>query len=112
MGDYVGKDNAFDVKDNPELPLERYCDWNEIMELVNTGCYLGWHTWSHKDLTTLSYDEVVKEITPPFPMATLAYPYGRFNDVVIEAAKAVGFEKAYSVTAGDNSPYQITREYL
>lgn len=108
MGDFVGKDNSFDIG----MPYEKYCDWNQIMDLVNLGAKLGWHTWSHRDLTKLSKDEILKEITPPFPMQELAYPYGKFNELVIECAKEVGFKKAWSVTEGDNSDYQLTREYL
>ncbi len=108
MGNYVGKDNSFDKP----MPLEKYCDWNEIMELVNIGCKLGWHTWSHPDLTTLSYEEVLKEVTPPFPMESFAYPYGKFNDTVIKAVKEAGFKKAYTVVSGDETDYQIPRFYL
>lgn len=108
MGNFVGKDNSFDVG----MPYEKYCDWNQIMDLVNLGAKLGWHTWSHTDLTKLSKDEILKEITPPFPMDELAYPHGKFNDLVIQCAKEVGFKKAWSVTEGDNSDYQLRREYL
>lgn len=110
MGDYVGKDNSFD--DGAPLP-EKYCDWNEIMELVKDGAKLGWHTWSHPDLTTLTYEEIVKEVTPPFPMEYFAYPYGRYSDAIIQAVKDAGFKKAWSVTQGDDkTDYTLRREYI
>lgn len=108
MGNYVGKDNSFDKK----MPLEEISDWQEIMELVAMGGLLGWHTWSHADLTKLSYDEIIKEISPPIPMELFAYPYGRFNDIVVKAVKDVGYKYAFSVNRGDNSPYQKIRKYL
>ena len=109
MGDYVGKTNKFDIGQ----PLERYCDWNQIMELVEIyNCRLGWHSWSHRDLTTLSEQEILKEVIPPIPMDVFAYPYGKFNDKVIEAVKIAGFKEAYSVTEGDGSEYQRLRAYL
>lgn len=109
MGDYVGKDNRFDVG----MPREKLCDWNEIIEMVTElKAGLGWHTWSHRDLTTLPYEEIVKEITPPFPMKYFAYPYGRFNDAVLQAVKDAGYEEAWSVVQGDNSQFQRLRSYL
>ena len=111
MGDYIGKDNSFEnVKEG--LPLEKYCTQKQLDQLVAMGCELAWHTWSHRDLTTLTKEEIIKEITPPVPMKKLAYPYGRFNSEVLEAVREVGFEEAFSVTQGDNSQFQRTREYV
>lgn len=108
-GDYVGKDNSFDEGQ----PLEKFCDWNEIMEIVKvTGAKLGWHSWSHSDLTKLDLYEVKREMTPPFPMDYFAYPYGKFDDVALVAAKALGYKRAYSVTQGNGSQYQLNRKYL
>lgn len=108
-GDYVGKDNRFDV----DQPLEEFCSWNEIMEIVNvTGAKIGWHTWSHRDLTQLSETEIRHELMRPFYMMTLAYPYGRFNDLVLQIAKEYGYIDAYSVVQGDGSRLQLNRSYL
>lgn len=107
-GAYVGKNNYFDVG----MPIEMFADWNEIMDLVYSGAKLGWHTWTHKDLTTLDDYELEKEVTPPFPMESFAYPHGKFNGRVIEAVKKAGFKEAWSVTEGDGSQYQKLRRYL
>jgi peptidoglycan/xylan/chitin deacetylase (PgdA/CDA1 family) len=51
-------------------------------------------------------------------MDYFAYPYGRFNDKVVELVKKVGYKMAYSVTQGTmdlNDPnynYKIYRRYL
>lgn len=109
IGDYVGQDNHFDVG----LPREHFCDWNEIMKLVITlGCKLGWHTWSHPDLTTLAYGDVIRQVTPPFRMDHFAYPYGRFNAKVIEAVRDAEFKEAWGVFSGDSTAYQRRRRYL
>lgn len=109
MGNYVGKDNSFDKP----MPLEKYCDWNQIMDLVvNYGCKLGWHTWSHPDLRTLSDEELAREVKPPFPMESFAYPYGYFDERVIKAVKAAGFKEAVVVFRGDNSPFQKLRTMI
>jgi peptidoglycan/xylan/chitin deacetylase (PgdA/CDA1 family) len=110
MGDYVGKDNTFDLEFVPKL--EEYCTWDEIFIMTRKYNFeLGWHTWSHPDLTLLSKEEIIKEITPPFYMKYFAYPYGKFNDLVIECVKEVGFEKAWSVTQGSQDENEIDHKY-
>lgn len=117
MGDYVGGDNSFDLKYVPKL--EKYCTWDQIYEMCNELNFeIGWHTWSHPDLRTLTKEQIIKEITPPFPMKYFAYPYGHFNDIVIECVKEVGYEKAWSVHQGSRNPnekdynFKIYRPYL
>lgn len=111
MGDYVGKDNTFDLKNVPKL--EKYCTWEQVKEISKeTGFDIGWHTWSHPDLTTLSKEEIIKEITPPFPMKYFAYPYGKYNDLVIECVKEVGYKDAWSVTQGDGEQFKRKRTYI
>lgn len=109
MGDYVGKDNSFD---HP-MPREKYCNWNQIMDLViKYNCELGWHTWSHPNLTLCNDEQLLKEVTPPFPMKHFGYPYGNFDARVIQAVQKSGFEEAWSVNVGDNSQFQRLRSYL
>lgn len=118
MGDYVGKDNFFDLHNVPQL--EKYCTWSEIAEIVHDLPHfsIGWHTWSHPDLTTLSFDEIMREVTPPFEMDTFAYPYGRYNQLVVDCVKRAGYKQAYSVTQGTKDPndpdanFKIFRDYI
>jgi hypothetical protein len=119
MGFYIGKDNEFDL---PYVPkLEPYCNVEELLSLVkNYGAKLGWHTWSHPDLTKLSREEIVKEITPPkFIRPTyFAYPHGLYNDLVIDCVKEVGYKWAWSVTQGTTNPnerdynFKMYRDYI
>lgn len=117
MGDYLGKDNTFDL---PYVPkLEKYCTLAQVQQIAaETGFEIGWHTWSHPDLTTLSRERIMEEIRPPFDMKTFAYPYGRYNDLVIECVKEMGYERAYSVTQGSTCTsdplykYKIYRDYI
>ena len=65
MGNYVGGDNSFDKG----MPLEEYCDWNEIMEMVTefgVGFWVGIHGVI-PDLTKCDTDQIIREITPPIP---------------------------------------------
>jgi hypothetical protein len=119
MGDFVGGDNAFDLPNVPRL--EEYCTLEEVFELCDKYQFeLGWHTWSHRDLTKLDKDEIMLEVTPPMGLNIkhFAYPYGTFNDLVIECVKEAGYEKAYSVTQGSQDPndpdykFKIYRDYI
>lgn len=112
MGDYIGKDNTFDLAHVPKL--EEYCSLYELYILwKDYGCKLGWHTWSHPDLTTLSEDEIRKELTcPEIFREYLAYPYGRYDERVVRIAKEMGFKEAWSVTQGTDEPFKRVRTYL
>lgn len=117
MGNFIGKDNSFDL---PHVPtLEKYCTWEQVYELCAKYDFkLGWHTWSHCDLTKLSREEIMKEVMPPFPMEYFAYPYGTFNNLVIECVREAGFKMAYSVHQGTKNindsdyNYKIFRSYI
>lgn len=111
MGDYVGGDNTFDLPNVPQL--ERYCTWKQIEEMVEKYDFeIGWHSKSHPDLTKLTKDEIMAEITPPFPMKYFAMPYGKYNDLVVECVKEAGYEKAWSVTQGNSNPFTLRRDYI
>lgn len=85
---------------------------NQIMELVDQGCIIGWHTHSHPDLTTLPTVQLIREITPPFLMKYFAYPFGLLNIDVAQAVKDAGYERAYTTWRGDNSQFQLQRKYI
>lgn len=109
MGDYIGKDNSFDKGQK----LEKLCTLSEILEMGRDGARLGWHSWSHRDLTTLTDDEIRSELIAPVMFKRyLAYPYGKFNGRVIDMVKEAMFQEAWSVTDGDNSQFQMVRRYL
>lgn len=110
MGDYIGKDNEFDL---PHVPkLEQYCNWDEILEISHEFDFeLGWHTYSHPDLTKVSDEQLVREITPPFKMKYFAYPYGIYDQRVVEVVKSLGYEMAWSVTQGSLNPYESDYQY-
>jgi peptidoglycan/xylan/chitin deacetylase (PgdA/CDA1 family) len=106
MGNYIGKDNSFDLEYVPKL--EKYCTWHQLEELVDKYDFeLGWHTWNHPDLTTLNREQIINEITPPLPMKYFAYPYGSYNQLVIDCVKEVGYEQAWSVTQGSQNPNEL-----
>ena len=117
MGNFMGKDNEFDLEHVPKL--EQYCTLSEVKQLCALYDFqIGWHTWSHRALTTLSDREIIQEITAPFPTKLLRYPHGTYDDRVVELVKQAGYEKAYSVTQGvqnelaHDAQYKIYSDYV
>ncbi|MBO1068916.1 MAG: glycosyltransferase [Dolichospermum sp. DEX189] len=89
---YIGTDNAFDT----EEPLTEFVDFQDLKALISINGRLQWHTKSHPDLT-IEKDgvDIFEELDIPENIRALdhnglkwfAYPYGRFNQKVLEAVK-------------------------
>jgi len=109
MGKYVGLDNSFDVGQ----PLSKYCTWDQVREMAEyLHASIGYHSFSHPDLTKLSDAEVIQEISPPFPMNFFAYPGGVVDARVAKLVQEAGYTEAWSVNQGDGSQFQKKRTYL
>jgi hypothetical protein len=77
------------------------------------GFRLGWHTWSHPDMRTLTDDQVRRELeAPEWAEDVFAYPYGDFDQRVVGLVKEAGYSKAYSTTQGNSDLYSIHRAYI
>lgn len=112
MGKYLGGDNGFDRGQ----PLSRYCTWSEVLLIRHKlNAKLGYHTWSHRDLTALSDEEVLSEIKLPFGYSGVdyfAYPSGKVDARVAKLVQDMGYREAWSVFEGDGSQFQRHRKYL
>lgn len=74
--------------------LPSYDHWGKLQELISCGYEIGNHTMTHQDLTTASTSDCMHEIYAAkkiidshlvgSSVETFAYPFGRFNDDVIE----------------------------
>lgn len=85
--------------------------WNEI----------GAHSVTHRDLTRLTKEEVLYEVRGSKTILeriiektvrSFAYPYGKFNQIVVEIVKLCGFENArttkpFNITPIIYDPYTI-----
>lgn len=80
----------------------------------------GAHTTRHSNLTRLDDIEMAKEIEDSKkyveaitgqPCQSFAYPYGKYNDKIVDKVKQVGYESAVSVKRGifDNNLFEIKR---
>lgn len=88
------------------VSVERRMTADELSRLAATGIEVGAHTRTHPNLTTLSEEELEQELLGSRrdleaiinrPVRYLAYPGGRFNRIVVEAAQLAGFEASCSV---------------
>ena len=89
--------------------------WDEIKEMVDEGVIeVQSHTVSHADLTKLKEESLERELEESqkiikenlgVNVTYLAYPYGNFNNQVIEKLKKYGYEVAFTVIKGGNPFY-------
>lgn len=112
--EYIGKDNSFD---NVE-PLAQFASIADLKLMVEMNGRLQWHTRSHFDLTDERNTAILQsELDIPEHLMRLdekgfkwfAYPYGRFNEIVIKEVKQ-RFSGALSCDQGnDNDIFCLNR---
>jgi len=94
--------------DDEQFP--RYVNVEQAKDLVSRGHEIGCHTASHKDLTTESESIIEEEITLSKKyleklfrqIDTFSYPYGKYNNRVINSVKKNHFIAARSTVDGFN----------
>ncbi len=81
-----------------------------MKEMQSAGMDIGSHTCSHPRLARLSRDQMREEVTASkkrledtlgVEVASFCYPYGNFDDAVVEAVKEAGYKLA-TATIRDN----------
>jgi peptidoglycan/xylan/chitin deacetylase (PgdA/CDA1 family) len=100
---YIGKNSAWDYQ------KKRHLDWRQIQELSDSGIEFGSHSASHRDLRNLNDRELDNELAGSkailedklgLPIRYLSYPFGRYNNKVIECAAKTGYQNAYAMVSG------------
>ncbi len=94
--------------DDEQFP--RYMNIEDIRDLEKHGHEIGCHTVSHKHLSQENKNIIKEEIISSldylknegFSVSTFSYPYGEFNDEILEIVKNAGFIGARSVERGFN----------
>ncbi len=88
-----------------------YITASETLNLQSRGHEIGAHTRHHVDLTAISAEDANKEIAGSrddllsigiSEVKTFAYPFGSYNDQVIQMVKDAGFATARSTNGGFN----------
>jgi peptidoglycan/xylan/chitin deacetylase (PgdA/CDA1 family) len=92
--------------------------WDELGEHAARGIAIGSHAVSHPHLTTLSADELRRELRESKQeiehrlgrlCADLAYPYGEHDGRVRAEARAAGYDRAYALRGRKSDPYTLAR---
>jgi peptidoglycan/xylan/chitin deacetylase (PgdA/CDA1 family) len=93
-------------------------NWDELREQAARGIAIGSHAVSHPHLTTLSEDELRRELSESKEEIEdrlgrlcddLAYPYGEHDERVRAAARAAGYRRAYALRASRSDAYAAPR---
>jgi peptidoglycan/xylan/chitin deacetylase (PgdA/CDA1 family) len=99
----------FLITSRADAPTNHYLNWKDVERLVSSGMGIGSHTHTHKALTTcppdeieaelrLSRERIVKEIRGS--SISFAYPFGDFNELVLEEVRRSRYDCAVSTRAG------------
>lgn len=89
--------------------LREYMTADEVTALSQIGFEIGSHTWNHIDLTQAPPDKVRSELANSRvrleqlsggPVLDFCYPAGRFNQAVVDAVKAAGYQSATTEMPG------------
>jgi peptidoglycan/xylan/chitin deacetylase (PgdA/CDA1 family) len=103
----------------PEMIRQIYLSWDEIRSMRREGIEFGAHGLTHAKLNRCSSESLQEELVVPRDRIkqesgsspdTLAYPHGRFSQVVINAAKAAGYKLAVTTLEGRNTHQSIKQK--
>lgn len=112
----IGSTDAWDTNEaQPRRRSYPLLGWPEIHAMRQGGWSFGSHSRTHADLPTLPDEQLEDqlrgskaELEAGLEQAvdTLAYPYGRFDSRIAQAAAAAGYTMAFSTRSGFNHPGQ------
>jgi peptidoglycan/xylan/chitin deacetylase (PgdA/CDA1 family) len=100
----IGKQNLWDA--NLGGIKFRHLNWEQIREMSENGIEFGSHTVNHTDLTRLSEREIYHELAESKsilesklgkPLRFISYPFGKYNDTVMDIARNVGYNAGFSL---------------
>lgn len=118
----IGKQDEWCRSQNPSGVTYPLLGREHIDAMRHMGFTFQSHTRSHPDLTTLDDDALADQLGGSRaelesvlgePILYLAYPFGRYDERVVDAARAAGYRAAFSVQPGFNrrgvDPLRIRR---
>jgi len=100
---YIGKRNGWDASPGPRF---RHLDWAHIREMANDGIWFGAHGVNHTFLTRQSDSAARYEIEASkkkledglgCPIHFFSYPYGDYDDRIINFVREAGYKAAFSL---------------
>ncbi|HOL23024.1 MAG TPA: polysaccharide deacetylase family protein [bacterium] len=99
---YIGTDIIFSRYSDKEK--DRFLNWKEVKEMSEAGVIFGSHSLSHPHLTQLNEKKLIEEVSLSKKIIEektgkevlyFCYPYGDFNEKVIEKVKESGYKSAF-----------------
>jgi len=107
VSDLVGRENVWD---SANLGVtKKLLDWDRIKELNDAGVTFGSHTKTHPFLTRLPDREIEDEVRGSKtaleerlgrPVEFFCYPYGDYDEKVLDAVKNAGYAGAITTKRG------------
>jgi peptidoglycan/xylan/chitin deacetylase (PgdA/CDA1 family) len=114
----IGKPNPWMANDSGA----RMMTLDELHDLVAAGFEIGAHTVTHRDLSTLSFDDCLREMKESrlalegmleVTVRTFAYPYCHYSAAAVAAAEEAGFSAAVTCDGlGSWRPYELQRSLV
>ena len=107
VADRLAQRNDWDVE--VDATMERLMDRTQVKEWLSLGFEIGAHTLTHPRLPTLSIPEAKHEIAGSkkrledlfgVHVKHFSYPYGDYNDAVVDLVREAGFATACTVDSG------------
>jgi peptidoglycan/xylan/chitin deacetylase (PgdA/CDA1 family) len=103
-----GLSGTFFVYTRP-LDHTEFMTWAQLQELVAAGMDIQSHSITHPHLRALAPDAAFKEIAESKailekrlgkPVIAFCYPFGEYNQAIIEMVKRAGYESAVTLASG------------
>jgi peptidoglycan/xylan/chitin deacetylase (PgdA/CDA1 family) len=111
VSDLIGRVDTWTARENPSGRTYPLLGRGEIEAMARGGFSFQSHSRGHPDLRHLARPQLLEELAGARrdledllgrPVPYLAYPFGRYDENVLEATKACGYAAAFSVQPGFN----------
>lgn len=102
-----------------------YLNSNHIKEMSKNGIEIGSHSINHEKLLEISKENKIETITKSKqdlekliekPVISIAYPFGKFNDDVVNITKDAGYTLGFTINKGwgngKEDPLKLSRVYI
>lgn len=112
---FIGQDNRWDY--SHYFANEPHLSESEIKDLAKAGVRFGAHGHTHTALTTMNEDEARQELRDSKDIIeqiagervdSISYPFGRYNQQVLEIASELGYESGYSMAFPERNDLPLT----
>jgi peptidoglycan/xylan/chitin deacetylase (PgdA/CDA1 family) len=120
---FSGKENLWDSGEGKAA--ERLMDWDAVLRLNKEGVAFGSHTRSHPFLSTLSGGKIGDEVAGSKsvieerlqkPVDAFCYPYGDYDERVLQEVNKAGYKAAVTIKRGlvhrNDSPVELRRSFI